>query len=173
MGKQRKSRKLRLKNPTVVPKAVPPASVDTNQLIAQALEALEKKDNAQASKLLEVVLKEVPYHPQAHGLLGTLAQQRGDLQRCLGHYSIVAHFFPERETVQMAIAGLYGRLGQFDQAVKPLEAAALAVTKSSIREPLPNQHQHDLLELGLINLQQGEPRALDAAIDIFSHRNPG
>jgi mannosyltransferase OCH1-like enzyme/tetratricopeptide (TPR) repeat protein len=173
MGKQRNRRKLRLTKPTAVPKAAPPASNDTDRLIAQALEALEKKDNAQASNLLLAVLNEVPYHPQAHGLLGTLAQQRGDLQRCLAHYTIVAHFFPEREAVQMAVAGLYGRLGQFDQAVKPLEAAALAVAKTGIREPLPNQHQHDLLELGLINLQQGEPRALDAVIDIFSHRNPG
>jgi mannosyltransferase OCH1-like enzyme/tetratricopeptide (TPR) repeat protein len=176
VGSQRKQRRdrLRYKTPSIDSTQIKALTdnAEIRSLVDLAIAAQIDSRFEEANRHLQQALAISPSDARVHAALGSIASHQGNYLKAFQHYSIVEKVTIPTEPLLFALAGLFGKIGNYESAIPYLERAALVASTAAEKRDLPEQHQSDLLEFALVLLHRGRPEALESVRRIFAIHAP-
>ncbi len=129
----------------------------TAQLLAEAVAAFERGDDATARDGLQRALAADPQNVEAHTYLGALADRAGDLAKAAHHFAAAARLAPKSASARNNYGATLWRLKRTKEAATEFEA--------SLR--LDGSQANALVNLAQIRFAAGSPEDLRAADELF------
>jgi tetratricopeptide (TPR) repeat protein len=176
VGSQRKQRRVRLrhKSPTLQSTELRALtkSAEIRSLVDLAIADQNEGRFDEANRHLQRALAISSSDARVHAALGFIASHQGNFLKAFQHFSIVEKVSIPTEPLLFTLAGLFGKIGNFEGAIPYLERAAHLASTTTDKRDLPEEHQSELLELALVLLHRGRPEALESVRQIFALHAP-
>jgi mannosyltransferase OCH1-like enzyme/Flp pilus assembly protein TadD len=176
MGSRRKQRRNRQVDKTPSLQSAELKTLKDNaeiqSLVDLAMAAQNDGRFDEANSYLEKAKSISPSDGRVHAALGYIASHQGNLLKAFQHYSIVEKVTVATEQLLIALASLFGKVGKYEGALPYLRRAAERAEAAADKRNLPEQDQHDLLELALVLLHLGKPEAIESVRRIFAVHTP-